>query len=85
VEWVKLSENGEKVEIGVFIEDRYADLLDTETVFETVSGIDAGFGLFSGLKVKTASVKSIIKGGLTFSKGKSKGTPLTGGEKLTLK
>ena len=85
VEWVRLSEDGEKVKIGVFIEDKYSDLLDTETVFETVSGIDAGFGLFSGLKVKTASVKSIIKGGLTFSKGKDKGTPLSGGETLILK
>lgn len=66
VEWIRLSDDGANVEIGLFIDNKYKHLVRVSTVFSSVSGIDLGFGLFSGLKVKTESVKSIIRGGISF-------------------
>ncbi|XOB66171.1 MlaD family protein [Deferribacteres bacterium DY0037] len=67
VEWVRLADDGSRVEVGIFIEDKYRHLVRSVSVFESVSGINARFGLFSGFRLKTGSAKSILMGGVSFT------------------
>jgi paraquat-inducible protein B len=67
VEWVRLSDKGDSVETGIFIKDKYRHLVRKSSVFKSVSGVDASFGFFSGFKMKAESVKSILKGGVSFT------------------
>lgn len=66
VEWVELADNGESVNIGVFIHKKYAKLVKNDSEFYQVSGIKASFGIFSGLDMSTESVKAILDGGIAF-------------------
>lgn len=66
VEWIHIRKDGSGVEIGVFISDRYRDLVRSGTKFISVSGIDAGFGFFSGFRLRTQTIKSVITGGVSF-------------------
>ncbi|MGE4268611.1 MAG: MlaD family protein [Deferribacterales bacterium] len=85
VEWVRLSDDAQQVEIGVFIDAKNANLVRTNTVFRSVSGIEAEYGLFKGVKIKTGTVKTIVKGGLEFTTDFSSGQPLKDGDVLKLK
>lgn len=82
VEWVRLSDDAQQVEIGVFIDAKNAYLVRTNTVFRSASGIEADYGIFKGVKIKTGTVKSIIKGGLEFITDLSGGQPLKDGDVL---
>ena len=62
---VRLAENAEDIILDIFISEKYTHLLQTTSRFYNVSGITVEGGL-SGLKVKTGSLKSILKGGLSF-------------------
>ncbi|WP_303852714.1 MlaD family protein [Seleniivibrio woodruffii] len=84
VEWVRLSDDARQVEIGIFIDAKNAHLVRTNTVFSPVSGIEADYGIFKGVKIKTGTVKSIIKGGLEFKTDLSEGQPLKDGDVLEL-
>lgn len=63
VESVELARQG--VEIGVFIHQRYADLLHRESLFYNASGISISGGL-GGLDVKAESLATIVAGGIAF-------------------
>ena len=62
---VRLAKNTNDIIINIFIAENYAHLLKTTSRFYNVSGITVEGGI-SGLEVKTVSVKSILKGGLSF-------------------
>ncbi len=85
VESVRLSDDAKSVEIRVFIQKKYAPLVRTSSVFIAVSGVDASYGIFKGVRIKTGTVKSMIKGGLEFTTEVSKGEPLKDGDSLALK
>ena len=62
---VRLAENANDIILDLFIAENYAHLLHTTSRFYNVSGITVEGGL-SGLEVNIGSVKSILKGGITF-------------------
>lgn len=84
VEWVRLSDKADRVEIGVVIDGRYADLIRTNTVFRSVSGVQASYGLFRGLKVSAESAKTILNGGIEFTTDTNLGERLKNGSVIPL-
>lgn len=62
---VQLAENNNDIILDLFIDENYSHLLKTTSKFYNSSGITLEGGL-DGLEVKTASVKSILKGGISF-------------------
>ncbi|MEZ5528342.1 MAG: MlaD family protein [Porticoccaceae bacterium] len=60
-----LLEDGSGVELHVFIEQPYVDLIKTKTRFWNSSGIEID-GSLSGLHVRTQSLASIVAGGIAF-------------------
>ena len=62
----KLSDDQGTVEIKVFIEPGYADLVRKHTRFWNASGVSIDAGL-SGVTVRTESLASIVAGGIAFA------------------
>ena len=62
-----LADTADHVRIHLNIEDRYAPLVRKNSVFWNASGINVSFGLFSGLKIQTESIESILSGGIAFA------------------
>ena len=65
IKGVRLAENDQDIILDLFIDESYAHLLKTTSRFYNVSGITLEGGL-SGLEIKTGSMKSILKGGISF-------------------
>lgn len=63
----QLSPNARKVEIKVFIRQRYARLVRNSSKFWSVSGVDVNLSFFKGLQVNMESLKSLVLGGLAFA------------------
>ena len=62
---VSLAENSQDIILDLFIDEKYAHLLKTTSRFYNFSGIEVEGG-FNGLEVKTGSMKSILRGGISF-------------------
>ncbi len=60
-----LQKGGDNVLIDVFIDKKYAHLVKSSSLFHNISGITVEGG-FSGIELKTGSLKSIIAGGIAF-------------------
>ncbi|MDG1732890.1 MAG: MlaD family protein [Thalassotalea sp.] len=71
-----LNSNADGVLIYINIEEQFRHLLNTSTKFYNVSGIAVEAGLFSGMKVNTESLESILAGGIAFSTQSSTATKL---------
>jgi paraquat-inducible protein B len=67
IEDVQLSSNAASVEIPIFIRQRYAPLVRTDSVFWEVSGADIQGGLFTGVRVRVESLRSLLAGGISFA------------------
>lgn len=63
----ELSPNSQTVQLYANIKPRYARLVTPDSQFWNISGIDAEFGLFSGVKVETTNLESFVQGGIAFS------------------
>lgn len=63
----ELSSNANEVRIYASIEKKYVPLIRENTRFWNASGIEVGFKLFGGLKMKTESVESLLEGGIAFA------------------
>jgi paraquat-inducible protein B len=64
----KLSEKGSSIELRIFIDAPHDKLVETQSRFWNVSGIDVRVGA-DGVKAKIASIASLISGGITFENG----------------
>lgn len=64
---IQLNANATAVDIQVFIERRYANLVRSDSVFWHVHGATVNAGLFSGLNIKIESLKSLAVGGVAFA------------------
>jgi len=67
IEDVRLSDDAASVEIPIFIRQRYAPLVRTDSVFWAVSGADIQGGLFTGVRVRVESLRSLLAGGVSFA------------------
>jgi paraquat-inducible protein B len=63
----QLSPNARKVQVKVFIRQRYARLVRNSSKFWTVSGVDVNLSFFNGLQINMESLKSLALGGLAFA------------------
>ena len=68
----ELLSDSKHVRIGLNIQQRYAKLVRSNSVFWNASGISATLGL-KGLEVHTGSLASILAGGIAFATPKSPG------------
>lgn len=64
---VRLAKDSSSVLIDTLVERRYAALVRENSVFWRASGINVDFGLLSGAKVHTGSLRTILEGGLAFA------------------
>lgn len=67
VQDTQLSANATSVDIHVFIKQRYAPLVRSDSVFWNVSGVNVSAGLFRGVEVKVESLRSLVTGGIAFA------------------
>jgi paraquat-inducible protein B len=63
----QLSPNATKVQIQVFIKQRYAKLVRNSSKFWSASGVDVNLSLFSGLQINMESLRSLAAGGIAFA------------------
>ncbi len=66
IEWSRLAINGRNVIIKLFIEPTYTHLLRKNSKFWYVGAVETQISL-SGIKVKTSSFESLLKGGVSFA------------------
>lgn len=64
VQSIDLSHDGSKILLKCQIENRYKHLVRSNSEFYDISGFEFKFSLFSGAKVETNTITSILKGGL---------------------
>ncbi|WP_372870206.1 MlaD family protein [Shewanella sp.] len=64
VDGYTLSGDGNRVELFAHIDGRYRDLVNQSSVFFDLSGVNFEFGLFSGAKMQTGSLETILAGGI---------------------
>ncbi len=62
---IRLVPQGDRVELKIFIEQRYRHLLRKSSRFYNIGGVSVEAGL-GGLKVRTGTLKSVVSGGLAF-------------------
>jgi len=74
VSGISLGDNADTVRIQLAIENRYAGLIKTNTVFWNASGLHANFGLFSGVSIDVESMSALLRGGVALA------TPKKGGK-----
>ncbi|MCL2919771.1 MlaD family protein [Shewanella litorisediminis] len=64
VDGYALNSSGSQVELFVHIDAEYRHLVNASSVFFDLSGVNFEFGLFSGAKVQTGSLETILVGGI---------------------
>jgi len=64
---LSLANSADHVRIYVNIEEQYQPLVRANSKFWNASGLDIGFKLFGGAKIKSDSVESILGGGISFA------------------
>jgi len=62
-----LAHDSASVRIDTLIEHRYAPLVRKNSRFWRISGISVDLGLFSGAKIHTGSLETIMQGGIAFA------------------
>lgn len=85
VQGYKLAENPQQVEISIFIQPEYSHLVNKDTRFWNVSGIDVE-GSLSGFKIHTPSLTSLLLGGIecVTPKAVGGGHPAENGDRFKL-
>ncbi|NTS75490.1 MCE family protein [Catenovulum sp. SM1970] len=64
---VDLNGSGNGVSIFINLKSRYVNLVNDQTKFWNASGIEVDAGLFSGVKIDTQSLETIVSGGIAFA------------------
>ncbi len=80
----RLGNPADHVIIFLTIDDHYAPLITPDTRFWNASGIDVDVGLFSGAKIRTESLESLLAGGIAFATPAAGTTPIKPGMRFTL-
>ncbi len=62
-----LATDAGSVLLETLVEDQYAPLVRDDSVFWRISGVSVDLGLFSGAKVQTGSLQTIMEGGIAFA------------------
>lgn len=78
-----LAADGQQVTVYINVWPQYAAHVTANSRFRNVSGVRVKAGLFSGVKVDTESVESLLSGGIALEPGQSK-TPATADQAFAL-
>jgi len=62
-----LGKRADRVEIYINIAPRFAPLVHRGSRFWTTSGVRVKAGLFSGVKIETESMETVLAGGIAFA------------------
>lgn len=84
VEKVELNQNASGVDIHLFINQRFRELVRASSKFWIEKGIDFSGGLFSGVKMNVESLRALISGGIAFATPDSKAAPAQDGSSFPL-
>jgi paraquat-inducible protein B len=63
----ELANSADHVRVFVNIKPAYAPLVRDNTIFWNASGIQVDAGIFSGVKINTESMETIMAGGIAFA------------------
>ncbi len=63
----ELNNTADKIRIYINIKEKYRNLVRDNSKFWHASGISMNFSIFSGLKIDTQSLESIVAGGIAFA------------------
>jgi len=63
----RLATDARSVEADIWIEERYASLVRTNTRFWNASGIRVDAGIMKGVKIHTESLEALVAGGVAFA------------------
>ncbi len=78
---VDLAPSADQVNIYINIAQRYAPLVTPESKFWNISGFEIDAGLFSGINIDSASMETLLSGGIAFATppttSKTSNTPTT--------
>ena len=80
----RLAPDSRDVHLEVNIWSEYAPLVRVNSQFWNASGLNAHFGLFSGLDVSVESLESLVAGGIAFATPDEPGVRVEGGSIFTL-
>lgn len=80
---VHMASDGNSVEAGLYIEPAYAPLVREDTRFWRASGFDLQAD-FRGVHLRTESVQSLIRGGISFATPDDAGAPAAPGARFEL-
>jgi paraquat-inducible protein B len=80
----ELIPNTKQILVNIKIYEPYKRLINSSTKFWNISGITVEGGLFQEVSVKTGSIESIIKGGITFETPFDDAPPIHQGQKFVL-
>ncbi|MDH2436037.1 MlaD family protein [Pokkaliibacter sp. MBI-7] len=84
VQEYRLANNSQNVEVDIYVQPPFDELINSETRFWNASGVDISGGL-NGFKVRTESLVSLISGGIAFSTpNDNKGEPVRNGHIFSL-
>jgi len=61
----QLNKSSGKVEIKIFIQEKFIDQVNSSTSFYNISGVQVKAGI-DGVKIQTGSIESIVTGGVAF-------------------
>ncbi|MEM7169289.1 MAG: MlaD family protein [Pseudomonadota bacterium] len=81
---IRLAQNAATVEIRALIYPSYQDLIRDNTVFWNASGLDAHFGIFSGVSIDVESLRSLVGGGIALATPPKDGNPVNAGHRFNL-
>ncbi|WP_330924434.1 intermembrane transport protein PqiB [Candidatus Sororendozoicomonas aggregata] len=80
----KLGNPADHVVIYINIDDRFTNLVGEDSRFWNASGIDATLGFFSGARVKTESLETLLAGGIAFATPSVPEQPVKSGQRFKL-
>ncbi len=83
---VDLASTADSVNIYINIADKYAKLVTAQSAFWNTSGLHIDAGLFSGVKVDSESIETLLAGGIAFATPEDADglTPVTSGHSFKL-
>jgi paraquat-inducible protein B len=82
---IQLSNDADTADVKLHIWDRYAPLIRANSQFWMTKAADIQGGLFSGIKLKLNSVRTLLTGGVSFATpDKNAGNPVSSGAQFFL-
>ncbi|GAA5216009.1 MlaD family protein [Corallincola platygyrae] len=81
----ELADSADHVRVFVNIEPRFAPLVRDNSIFYSASGLQVDAGIFSGVKIRTESLETLIAGGIAFVTPDEPGKQASNGDSYVLR